>query len=89
MRSLSDSVLDSAKRADRLISLGREYLGRVRFEFGADPADAPLVADCSSFTQFLFAEIGIELPRRSVWQRDRGTPVPREDIRAGDLVFRS
>lgn len=46
--------------------------------------------DCSGFTRHLFGQtLGIELPRRADDQaHDRSlSPVPREALRAGDLVF--
>jgi cell wall-associated NlpC family hydrolase len=43
--------------------------------------------DCSGFTRSVMEELGVELPRRSRDQALAGTPIAREDLRAGDLVF--
>ncbi|MCA1780720.1 MAG: NlpC/P60 family protein [Intrasporangiaceae bacterium] len=41
--------------------------------------------DCSGYTQFVFAKVGISLPRTTEAQRRATTPVSVP--RAGDLVF--
>ena len=43
------------------------YLG-IPYKFGATLDEAPNCFDCSSFTKYLYAKIGIELPRRSLEQ---------------------
>ncbi|MEH6629082.1 MAG: NlpC/P60 family protein [Motiliproteus sp.] len=44
--------------------------------------------DCSSFVQITFSEkLGIPLPRTTSGQHRAGDPVPRNALRAGDLVF--
>jgi len=43
--------------------------------------------DCSGFTQYVFAQHGVVLPREVRDQWDIGKPVKAEDVAAGDLVF--
>lgn len=43
--------------------------------------------DCSGFTTYIFAKMGIELPRTSASQAETGTKVAKSDLIAGDLVF--
>ncbi|HYE96196.1 MAG TPA: NlpC/P60 family protein [Rubricoccaceae bacterium] len=44
--------------------------------------------DCSAFTQRVFNEaLGIELPRNTALQVERGHAVSRDELRPGDLVF--
>ena len=43
--------------------------------------------DCSGFTQFVFAQYGIRLPREVRDQYRVGTEVRRNDLRPGDLLF--
>jgi len=50
---------------------------------GTDPSGF----DCSGFTQYVFAQYGIALPRDVREQYREGKTVKAEDIQAGDLVF--
>lgn len=43
--------------------------------------------DCSGFTKYVYSGSGISLPRTSYAQFSSGTPVSKNDLRAGDLVF--
>ncbi|MEF2968970.1 C40 family peptidase [Paenibacillus sp. M1] len=43
--------------------------------------------DCSGFTMYVFAKIGIELPHQSASQYKMGTEVSKDELIAGDLVF--
>jgi cell wall-associated NlpC family hydrolase len=43
--------------------------------------------DCSGFTQYVFTEYGIHLPRTSAEQSHAGTSVSKDNLRTGDLVF--
>ena len=50
---------------------------------GSDPRGF----DCSGFTQYVFAQHGVTLPRSVRDQFDQGRPVRPEDVRGGDLLF--
>jgi peptidoglycan DL-endopeptidase CwlO len=50
---------------------------------GSDPTGF----DCSGFTQYVFAQYGIPLPRDVREQYRQGKSVKPEDLVAGDLVF--
>jgi len=43
--------------------------------------------DCSGFVQTVFDEAGIKLPRSSKLQWAAGIKIPRDKLKAGDLVF--
>lgn len=43
--------------------------------------------DCSSFTSFVMKKFGVTLPAYSDSQYQMGTPVERDDLQPGDLVF--
>lgn len=47
----------------------------------------PAGFDCSGFTQYVFRQVGINLPRTSAAQRGAGTVVSSADARPGDLVW--
>jgi cell wall-associated NlpC family hydrolase len=43
--------------------------------------------DCSGFTQYVFSQYGVALPREVREQYRRGTPVDPEALAPGDLIF--
>lgn len=43
--------------------------------------------DCSGFTSYVFAQLGINLPRTSDAQAASGTVVSRENAQPGDLIY--
>jgi hypothetical protein len=44
-------------------------------------------SDCSGFTSLVMKENGYNIPRTSQEQAKRGTPVSKENLRLGDLLF--
>jgi cell wall-associated NlpC family hydrolase len=52
-------------------------------------ATGPEVFDCSGLTQWSYARAGIHLDRTTYQQIYDGIPVPRSQVRPGDLVFPS
>lgn len=68
----------------RLRSIAEPWMG-VPYRFGGESRDG---VDCSGLTQALYQEaFDIELPRTTGTQVNRGSPVERSQMRAGDLVF--
>ncbi len=50
-------------------------------------AEGPNQFDCSGLTSWAFQQVGITLPRSSSQQARVGTPVSRDQLQPGDLVF--
>ena len=73
------------ERANAIIETGKKYIG-AKYLFGA-PTTRTDVFDCSSFTQRVYRENGITLPRTSREQAMVGTEVPLASVRKGDLMF--
>jgi cell wall-associated NlpC family hydrolase len=71
--------------ANQVISTGLNYQG-VPYKFGAKSGRTNAF-DCSSFTQFVFKQNGVSIPRSSKQQSTVGTFVPRDQLQPGDLVF--
>ena len=68
-----------------VVAAATTYLGVPYLWGGTDPARG---LDCSGFTQRVFADVGITLPRTSSQQATAGTAVAGlADARPGDLVF--
>ena len=70
----------------KLIALAKELIGKP-YKYGATLEEAPHHFDCSSFTQYLFKQIGIELPRSTIFQAECGEEIQLENIQPGDLLF--
>ncbi|WP_372660628.1 C40 family peptidase [Cohnella sp.] len=68
-----------------LISYGKQYIG-VNYKYGA-ASGIDYAFDCSSYTQYVFKQMGIELPRTSVSQSYIGEKVSKGYLSIGDLVF--
>lgn len=70
-------------KAAAIISTAKKYIG-VKYVWGGT---TPSGFDCSGYTQYVFAQQGISLPRVSRDQYARGTSVSFENLKTGDLVF--
>lgn len=66
-----------------VVALARQYIG-CPYSYGAS---GPNAFDCSGFTSFIYKKMGISIPRGASGQYKAGTPVSRENIQPGDLVF--
>lgn len=73
------------RKADHLIVKGLGFLG-TPYVFGSKTGQTDSF-DCSSFMKFLYMSQGVSLPRDSRQQSQRGTIVPFDQLREGDLVF--
>lgn len=76
---------ESSALADKIISTGEKYLG-TPYEYGAKSGQTRTF-DCSSFTQHVFKQNGIDLPRNSRQQSTVGTTVSKSQLKKGDLLF--
>jgi cell wall-associated NlpC family hydrolase len=50
-------------------------------------AGGPYAFDCSGLTQYAYSAAGVSLPHSSSSQSQMGTPVSRDQLQPGDLVF--
>jgi cell wall-associated NlpC family hydrolase len=66
-----------------VVAIARSFVGTPYRNGGADPGGF----DCSGFTQYVLAQIGVALPRTVLEQAAAGDRVDRRDLREGDLVF--
>ncbi len=69
--------------ADELKEIAARFLGR-RYVWGAT---GPHSFDCSGFTSYVFGQAGIKLNRTSQMQYRQGTPVNKDELKPGDLMF--
>lgn len=74
-----------AATGNDVVNTGSKYLG-TPYQYGA-PLGNTSSFDCSSFTVKAFADAGIKLARTTAGQVVQGTPVSKNNLRVGDLVF--
>jgi cell wall-associated NlpC family hydrolase len=65
-------------------SIALQYLGVPYRWAGADPDTG---FDCSGLVMYVFAQLGVQLPHFAAGQYGYGSPVARDQLQPGDLVF--
>jgi cell wall-associated NlpC family hydrolase len=68
----------------QVAALATRFVG-TPYRFGGASPDAGF--DCSGLVWYVHRELGLAVPRTAAEQRARASPVRRDDLRAGDLVF--
>lgn len=66
-----------------VLDIAYRYIGTPYVWGGSTPAGF----DCSGFTQYVYAQAGISIPRSSAAQRNAGTQVSASQAQPGDLVW--
>lgn len=74
--------LDGSRGA-QVIAIASRYFG-VPYRFGGT---TPRGFDCSGLTQYVYAQLGIDLPRTAAQQYGATRRVSRSEAQPGDLVF--
>lgn len=73
----------SSSLRNNIVLYSRGFLG-VRYRYGGE---SPRGFDCSGFTSYIYKKYGIDINRTAADQARQGTYVPKNKLRAGDLVF--
>ncbi|MEP6910753.1 MAG: NlpC/P60 family protein [Actinomycetota bacterium] len=66
-----------------VVGIAMQYLGVPYVWGGASPSGF----DCSGFSMYVFAQVGVSLPHNAAAQYGYGMPVSRDQLQPGDLVF--
>jgi cell wall-associated NlpC family hydrolase len=66
-----------------VVGVAMRYLGVPYVWGGASPSGF----DCSGFTMYVYAQVGVSLPHNAAAQYGYGSPVSRSALQPGDLVF--
>lgn len=70
---------------ESIIKTAKKYLNpRVPYVFGGS---TPKGFDCSGYTQYVFREVGITIPRTTTGQATVGTKISKENLQPGDLII--
>jgi cell wall-associated NlpC family hydrolase len=86
--SASGSGAKSASRSSgvglRVTRFARHLLG-IPYRYGGSTPSTGF--DCSGFVRFVYSHFGVTLPHSTYADFDLGTPISRNSLRPGDLVF--
>jgi len=78
----SGSILAEANVQD-LINIALSLQG-IRYRYGGTTLNG---FDCSGFTQYVFKQIGVDIPRTASEQAKVGLAISKDSLKPGDLVF--
>ena len=77
------TVHSSSGRGASVVAIASRYLG-VPYVYGGS---SPRGFDCSGLTMYVYAQLGISLPRTAAAQYGATTRIARSQAVAGDLIF--
>lgn len=72
-----------ASRNAAAARMATRYLGAPYVWAGTDPSGF----DCSGLVSYVFAQVGVSIPHNAAQQYRYGTPVSRDRLAPGDVVF--
>jgi len=73
----------AGERGATVARIATAYLGAPYVWSGASPSGF----DCSGLVTYVYSRVGITIPHNAAQQFRYGTPVPRDALAPGDLVF--
>jgi len=82
-KETANKVVPSSVNGNAVLEIAARYVG-VPYVYGGS---TPKGFDCSGFTSYVYAQLGISLPRSSGAQRNAGTVIPRSQAQPGDLIW--
>lgn len=77
------AAVPSSVNGNAVLEIASRYVG-VPYVYGGS---TPSGFDCSGFTSYVYAQLGVSLPRSSSAQRYAGTVVSRSEAKPGDLIW--
>ncbi|MBA2384566.1 MAG: C40 family peptidase [Actinobacteria bacterium] len=78
-----ESVAPPPARYGGVVGIAMQYLGVPYLWGGASPSGF----DCSGLIMYVYAQVGVSLPHHAASQYGMGTPVSKDQLEPGDLVF--
>jgi cell wall-associated NlpC family hydrolase len=83
------------ERQENLLKIAQSLIG-THYKYAAKPEEIPQYLDCSSFTQYIYKQVGIDIPRSTILQAAHaGTEIQSTtnnrqlttNLMPGDLLF--
>lgn len=81
--NISGLSAESSKMINDILTEAQKHIGK-KYVHGTH---GPNTFDCSGFTSYVYKQFGFNISPGSRIQYTQGTPVARNDLRKGDLVF--
>lgn len=81
--NVSTSTKRVTSRGAKAVSLAKELIG-ISYRYGGSSKNG---YDCSGFTMYVMAKLGVDLPHGSMSQATIGTTVKKNALKEGDLLF--
>lgn len=72
-----------SRQGQRVVDIARKHVGTPYRWGGASPSGF----DCSGLVRYVYAQVGVSLPHNAAKQYRYGSPVSRDRLEPGDLVF--
>lgn len=79
----SAAAVSSPAASGRVVSIAKSQVG-TRYVWGGS---SPAGFDCSGFVMYVYGQVGVALPHNAAKQYRYGTPVARDRLEPGDVVF--
>jgi cell wall-associated NlpC family hydrolase len=82
-RPVANNPIPQTVSGNAVLEIAARYVGVPYVHGGSSPSGF----DCSGFTQYVYAQLGISLPRTTTGQHNVGQVVSRADALPGDLIW--
>jgi len=82
--AVANAPIPQSVSGNAVLEIAARYVGTPYVSGGTSPE---IGFDCSGFVSYVYAQLGISLPRTSSGIKAAGTVISREDAQPGDLIW--